>query len=220
VITNQNAILQYCAEIGDHSAYPKDVRKRGIVNTWMLWESSAWFPACYTYLVEYVVKPLLNTLPSEEVINSAAPRFHQLAKNLDGQLAKGKWVCGDEVTIADFAIAAPMHLYASQKLPLEDYPNILRWMKEGMEKIPAWQNTQGAVNKALLPNQSSNGTSATNGNSQSDEVHTEVNYSKQLEDKLTELYFYETDDAKDVHEPGDDRRPIVIRDGWHKAKEL
>ena len=35
--------------------------------------------------------------------------------------------------------------------------------------------------------------------------------------KPTELYFYETKAAKDVHDPGDDPREMTITDGWHRA---
>ena len=34
--------------------------------------------------------------------------FNRLAKCLDDQLGKTKWICGDDITIADIAIASPM----------------------------------------------------------------------------------------------------------------
>lgn len=38
--------------------------------------------------------------------------------------------------------------------------------------------------------------------------------------KLTELYFYETEKSKDVHEPGDDPREVQIYDAWSMANEF
>lgn len=151
-ITESNAILAYAADAGNKSAYPQDPKKRAAINSWLLWEASAWFPSCYIYLVEYVVKPLLKAEPDQAIIDAAAPRWHQLAGILDAQLAKTKWLCGDDVTIADIAVASPMHLHAAQRLPLEQHPNLKRWMTEGVEKLPCWRKTQGAVDKALLPN--------------------------------------------------------------------
>ena len=150
-ITESNAILAYAADAGGGSAYPQDPKKRAAINAWLLWEASAWFPSCYIYLVEYVVKPLLKAQPDQAIIDAAAPRWHQLAGILDAQLAKAKWLTGDEVTIADIAVAAPMHLHAAQRLPLDQHPNLKRWLTEGIEKLPCWQKTQGAVDKALLP---------------------------------------------------------------------
>lgn len=163
VITESNAILQYAADLdGDSPHYPKDLKKRADVNRWLFWEASAWFQSCYVYLVENVVKPLLKAEPDQAKIDAEAPQWNRLASVLEAQLAKTKWVCGDEVTIADIAIASPMHLYAAQKLPLDKYPNISRWIKDCVGKLPAWQNTQGAVDKALLPqaNGTSSGTNA------------------------------------------------------------
>ena len=58
---------------------------------------------------------------------------------------------GHHVTIADIAVAAPMHLHKAQRLPLGDHPHLDRRLTQGIEKLPCWQKTQGAVDKALLP---------------------------------------------------------------------
>ena len=145
-----NAILQYAADVSDgNQYYPTDARQRADINRWMLWEAATWFPSCYTYLVEYVVKPLLKAEPDEAVIEKEAPNWHRLAGILDAQLAKTKWLTGDSPTIADIAVAAPMHLHARQRLPLAEHPNLRRWMVEGVETLPCWQRTQAAVDKAL-----------------------------------------------------------------------
>jgi len=151
-IFESNAILQYAAEVDNHDdKYPKDAKTRARVNSWLLWEASVWFPSCYVYLVEYVVRPLLKTEPIQSAIDAEAPRWNKLAGFLETQLGKTKWLAGNEVTIADLSVAASMHLHAAQRLPLDQYPNLKRWMVDGIEKLPCWQKTQGAVNKALLP---------------------------------------------------------------------
>jgi hypothetical protein len=55
-----------------------------------------------------------------------------------------------------------------------------------------------------------NGTSSVRGT---------FNYTKDIEN-LTELYFYECDAAKNIHEPGDDPYEIDVTDGWHRAKSF
>lgn len=151
-LSESNAILQYTADlVGSDKHYPKDLKQRADINRWLLWEASTWFPSCYTYLVEYVVKPLLNTEPNEAVIEKEAPNWHRLAGILDARLEKSKWLAGDTVTIADIAVAAPMHVHKAQRLPLEDHPHLKRWMA-GVEELPCWQKTQGAVDRALRLN--------------------------------------------------------------------
>jgi glutathione S-transferase len=150
-LSESNAILQYAADLsGSDKHYPKDLKQRADINRWLLWEASTWFPSCYTYLVEYVVKPLLNAKPNQAVIGKEAPNWHRLAGILDARLAKSKWLAGDTVTIADIAVAAPMHLHEAQRLPLEEHPNLVRWLAD-IERLPCWQKTQAAVDRALQP---------------------------------------------------------------------
>ncbi|KAK5449491.1 hypothetical protein LTS15_008566 [Exophiala xenobiotica] len=212
-ITESNAILQYIAE-DSGSIYPKDAKKRCAVNRWLLWEASVWFQTCYVYLIQYVVQPLLGAEPDQSVIEAEAPKWHKGAGILDAQLAKTKWLAGDDVTIADLAVAAPMHLHEASRLPLDQYPNLKRWMTEQVEQLPCWQKTQGAVDKALLP-----GKAATNGTAGEKQVRANLNYTKNV-DRLTELYFYDDEKANYIHEPGDDPHEMAVTDGWSRADEF
>ena len=203
-ITESNAIMAYAADLNDSPAYPKDLKQRANVNRWLLWETSAWFGSCYVYLIQNVVQPLLGNKPDESVIAGEADKWNRYAEILNDQLGKTKWIAGDQLTIADIAIASPMHLHEASKFPMDKYPNLQRWIAE-VEKLPEWQKTQGAVEKALLPNK---------------QVRATFNYTKDLGDKLTELYFYESENARTIHEPGDDAQEMPVHDGWDKAKSF
>lgn len=48
------------------------------------------------------------------------------------------------------------------------------------------------------------------------EVRATFKYTKDVE-KLTEIYFYDTDAAKDIHEPGDDTHEMTVTNGWDRA---
>jgi glutathione S-transferase len=142
VLWESNAILQYAADkAGKAAYYPTDIKTRADINRWLLWESSSWFPSCYVYLVENCVKPLLNAQPDPAVLAAQDAQFHKLAGILDERLARSPWITGSTPTIADIALAAPMHLHGLQKLPLDAHPNVVRWMTERVEKLPAWDNT-------------------------------------------------------------------------------
>lgn len=148
-----NAILQYVADKkGDDAHYPREPKARADINRWLLWESNAWFPSTYVYLVEYVVKPLLNAQPDKSITDKEEPNFLKLAGILDARLAKQKWLAGDgkHVTIADVAVAAPMHLHKWQKLPLDRFANVKRWTAD-VEQLPCWKATADAPIKALIP---------------------------------------------------------------------
>ena len=128
-------------KLGRDSAYPRELQARADINRWLLWESSSWFPSCYVFLVENCVKPLLGAQPDPAVLDAQAAQFHKLAAILDARLAGQAWIAGDQPTIADIALAAPMHLHAEQRLPLADHPHLKRWMTEQIEALPCWQKT-------------------------------------------------------------------------------
>ncbi len=142
VLWESNAMLQYAADkVGNDSAYPRQPQARADVNRWLLWEAAQWFPSCYVYLVENCVKPLLGGEPDARVLESQSAQFHKLASILDGRLRGRDWVVGDAPTIADIALAAPMHLHGWQKLPLQQHPDLQRWLTRQVEALPCWRDS-------------------------------------------------------------------------------
>jgi glutathione S-transferase len=142
VLWESNAILQYAADKSNNAkAYSLDLKKRADINRWLLWESSSWFPACYVYLVEHCVKPLFNQQADAALLQAQDQTFHKLAGILDERLSKNRWVTGADPTIADIALAAPMHLHGLQRLPLGPHKHLQRWMTQEVEKLPAWERT-------------------------------------------------------------------------------
>ena len=142
ILWESNAILQYAADkVGNTSAYPTDLKTRADINRWLLWESSSWFGSCYKYLVENCVKPLLGDVTDTNVLANEEENFHKLAGILDSRLEGSAFLCGNEPTIADVAIAAPMHLHAWSKLPLTDHPNLVQWMTSKIENFSWWKDT-------------------------------------------------------------------------------
>ena len=152
VLWESNAILQYAADkIGNEIVYPKALEARADVNRWLLWETGHWFPSCYVYLVENCVKPLLGGAPDPAILDAQAAQFHKLAGILDERLADRRWVMGDQPTIADIALAAPMHLHGWQRLPLAQHRNVARWMTEDVEQLPCWPSTMVYEGFTLQP---------------------------------------------------------------------
>lgn len=208
VITQSNAIMQYAADNGGEkgaAAYPREAKQRATVNAWLFWESSGWFQSNYVYLAENLLKPLYGKQPDPEILSAEEIKWLAMATVLDEQLGKTKYITGDIPTIADFAIMAPMHLHAAQKLPLDKTTNLRRWVGE-MESIPAWKSSQDYVNQAFgLGN---------------NKVHATLNYTRYIDGSPAEVYFYEDPGSAHVHEPGNDAQQVVIQDGWARKDEF
>lgn len=142
LLWESNAILQYAADLqGNAQAYPTELRARADVNRWLLWEASSWFPCCYLYLVENVGKPLQGETPDQAVLDAQDPEFELRAAILDKRLADQEWLCGSQPTIADIAVAAPLHMHGEAKIPLQRHPNLHRWMTKNIEALPSWEAT-------------------------------------------------------------------------------
>ncbi|KAF2238592.1 hypothetical protein EV356DRAFT_557283 [Viridothelium virens] len=119
-------------------------------------------------------------------------------------------------TIADISIAASMHLHKAQHLPLDQHPQLKEWMTERVEKLACWQKTQAAVEKALLSDKAT----ANGIVNEYTQIQSTLNYTKDLSPKRTELYFYDSNEAEGIHEPGDDAHEVTIPDGWHRGQDF
>lgn len=86
------------------------------------------------------MKPLLKADPDKAMTDKEESDWHRLAGILDERLSTSRWLCGDKVTLADIAVAAPMHPHSYQKLPLDVHPNLKRWMTKGLEQLPCWNS--------------------------------------------------------------------------------
>jgi len=47
------------------------------------------------------------------------------------------------VTLADYAVVAPLMYKEQARLPLDDYPHLLAWFAR-VRELPAWQRTTPA----------------------------------------------------------------------------
>lgn len=151
MLNESNAILQYAADkTGSTGAYPTDLTTRADINRWLLWECGSWFPSCYIYLVENCVKPLLGDTTDPAALDAEAANFHKLAGILDARLAGSQYITGANPTIADVAVAAPMHLHVWSKLPLEQHANVRRWIAD-IQSHPWWKATNIAEGFVATP---------------------------------------------------------------------
>jgi glutathione S-transferase len=146
VLWESNAILQYLASKNPASGvWPADARGQADVLRWLLWESADWFPACAVITFERLVKKLLNLgEPDPGQVAKGEAQFHKLAPVLNNYLKGRKWLVGDRLTIADFAVGAPMAVAQPSGYPVQNYGEINRWYAT-IAELPAWQKALAAA---------------------------------------------------------------------------
>jgi glutathione S-transferase len=138
-----NAIVQYLATRKPELGFlPKDERGRADVSRWMFWESAHWDPACAILIWERFVKGFFGRGgPDPAEVEKGLVQFHRAASVLNQHLAGRKYLCGDKLTVADFAVGAPLIMAQPAQFPLEEYAEIRRWYAQ-LAALPAWQKVQ------------------------------------------------------------------------------
>ncbi len=140
-----NAIIQYLASKKPESGLlPKDERARADVSRWQFWESTTFDPACAILIFERVVKGLFGRGgPDPAEVEKGLVRFNQAAAVLNEHLKGKPYLCGNHLTIADFAVGADLIMGVPAQLPLDAYPEIRRWYAS-LDALPAWKKTLAA----------------------------------------------------------------------------
>jgi glutathione S-transferase len=141
-LTESNAILQYLASQKPSSLWPNEARARAEITRWQCWQLAHWGgEACQPLIVNRLVKKLLNLGPPDEAaVAKGTEAFHKEAKILDAQLAKQPYLVGKDLTIADFAVAAPLFYAQQGGLPVEPYAKLRDWFGR-VSALRAWQQT-------------------------------------------------------------------------------
>lgn len=134
------AIMEYLADkTPGQSLLPQEARGRADVSRWLFWCSQHFAAAIGILNWENWVKGLIGLGgPDPREVERGEQLFKPLAQVLDAQLAQRDWVCGPALSLADFAIAAPLGDAVAARVPLEPYLNIHRWMNQ-VKALPVWK---------------------------------------------------------------------------------
>jgi glutathione S-transferase len=143
VLWESCAIMQYLADSKPgQTVYPTDPLARADVNRWMFWACQHFAPAISVIAWENVWKKMVTGIDADmnELARGAAD-LARAATVLDKHLATRRWLVWDGVTLADYAVAAPLMYRERARLPLDDYPHLLAWF-ERVQALPAWKNSE------------------------------------------------------------------------------
>jgi glutathione S-transferase len=148
-LTESSAILKYLADKIGSPAYPKDLKARAKVNEIMDWINTNFYRdwgynLCYPQLFPHLKRR------SDEAQAATIEMGQQNAKRWlkilnDHWIGPSKpYLCGKEVTIADYFGAGLVTLGEVIRVDFSAYPNVQRWLAN-MKKLPNW----GKVNEAF-----------------------------------------------------------------------
>ncbi len=149
VLTESSSIMKYLADKFDLDLYPKDLKLRARVNEMMDWFNTGFYRD-YGYGVVYPQIYPHHKRPSDEIQKGTIEWGKELTKKWltvlnDHWLGKGnKFLCGDQLTIADLFGAGLLTCGYVTRDEFKAYPNIQRWLGE-VAKLPSWPKINEAM---------------------------------------------------------------------------
>jgi len=146
VLWESNAILQYlAAKKPEGGLLPMHDIKGGLnVTRWLFWDSAHWDSSCAVLVYENFLKGFIGAgEPDPAEVARGEKNFARSADVLESQLEKHRFIAGDHLTIADFAIGSSLLMAEAAHYPLHSHKAIRRWHAE-LTALPAWQRTAEA----------------------------------------------------------------------------
>jgi glutathione S-transferase len=144
-LSESSAILKYLADKVNSPAYPKDLQKRAKVNEMMDWLNTGFYRDFGYGLVYPQIFPQMRRR-SDEAQAATVDYGKEKTKFWLGVLDRAligpgkRYLCGDEITIADYLGAGMVSLVDAIGCNLAPYPNLARWFAT-MKSRPNWDKS-------------------------------------------------------------------------------
>lgn len=148
-LTESSAILKYLADKVRSPSYPKELRQRARVNERMDWINTQ---LCRDFAYGYVYPQIFPThkRPGAEVQAATLAWSRERAagwmKVLDQHLIgpKHDYLCGSQMTIADYFGAPFVALGEVIRCDFAAYPNVARWLGN-MKRLKSWKQVNEVI---------------------------------------------------------------------------
>ncbi len=148
-LTESSAILKYLAEKYHLPEYPTNLRERAKVNEIMDWFNTNFYRdwgynLCYPQLFPHHVRPSEEGQKVTVEWGRDKSAFWLQVLNDYWLGHGGKWLAGDQITIADYFAGSIVALGEMIKVDLSKYPNVAAWLAN-VKALENW----GSVSEAL-----------------------------------------------------------------------
>jgi glutathione S-transferase len=140
VLWESHAIMQYLSDKSpEQDIYPRHVSARADVNRWLFWSAYHFAPAAGLIIKERVSKKIVagSGAPDPLEIARGEALLPQVALVLDSHLAGKQWIAQERLTLADFAVAAPLMHASAAQLPVAEFANLQAWFAR-VQSLDAW----------------------------------------------------------------------------------
>ena len=134
-----NAIICYLAMTAKSDLWPRDERQIDVIK-WFNWSAEHFCRFAGDLYFEHIIRPQFGLGdPDTGVVKEATGYVRKYGRILDDHLAHCRYLLGDLLTVADFAVATTLPYAREAKIPLGEFPAVRRWHDRLME-LPAWRS--------------------------------------------------------------------------------
>jgi len=127
VLFESNAIIKYLAEKAGSSLYPKDLRRRSVVDQWADFASIHIGMAMGRVFVNRVAYKIVGIEQDERSLKDGLEFLGRFLPVVEGQLKKSAFLAGPELSIADFSLLAHLDPAEVCSIDLSATPSLQRW---------------------------------------------------------------------------------------------
>jgi glutathione S-transferase len=134
-----DAIMLHLAVKAGSDLWPSKPEEQVEVTRWLSWSAQELTPQTGTLYFEHIIKTQFGLGPvdaDEEAKAIKASR--RLLAVLDAHLTERRYLVGDRLTIADFAVASTLPYAERSNIPLGEFANVKRW-HDRLNELEAWR---------------------------------------------------------------------------------
>jgi glutathione S-transferase len=156
ILWESNAIMEYLVSKADPNAlYPTSSKARADVSRWLFWQAAHLTPVVDKIVMERVVSSLHRLSPVSGIVLAIEPGgaakaekdLKPLLSILESVLSAHTFLVGNQLTLADLAIAATLLHAEDAGIDILSYPGVNR-LRYAVGEIPEWQEA-GPVYEVL-----------------------------------------------------------------------
>lgn len=129
-VFESNAIIRYLAEKTGSPLYPKSLEGRTLINQWLDFCSIHVGGAVGKIFFNTIVYKFLNAPKDENSLKEGRQFLNNFLAIIDAQLAKGPFLCGNEMSLADINLLAVLDPAEVTGSDLSAYPKVVAWRKK------------------------------------------------------------------------------------------
>jgi glutathione S-transferase len=133
-----SAVMAYLARAAKSDLWPNDDRQVEVLR-WLSFDANHFGRHAGMLFFEHIVKRMFGIgSPDTATVEESTSFFRKYAAVLDEHLQGRRYLLGDQLTIADFSMAATLPYAQEARIPFGEFSSVARW-HDRLNELDAWR---------------------------------------------------------------------------------